>query len=224
MSQPKERILIVDDEKNIRLTVSYTLQPLGYEVETAVNGEEALHKLKEANYSLILLDLRMPGMDGLQLLRHIARDHSDMPVAIITAHGTIENAVEAMKLGAIDFIRKPFTPAELRQLVTTILERRQLREAAQEDYEGLLTLIKHLITVRQFDEANRCAREAIGRDPSRPEAFNLLGVLHKLLGHEGDAQKNFRVALDLSPAYQPARDNLSHTTDPARRHEAPNLG
>ncbi|MBK8990015.1 MAG: response regulator [Chloroflexi bacterium] len=224
MGQPKERILIVDDEKNIRLTVSYTLQPLGYQVETAVNGEEALHKLKEASYSLVLLDLRMPGMDGMQLLRHIARDYSDVPVAIITAHGTVENAVDAMKLGAIDFIRKPFTPAELRDLVAAILERRQMLATAQRDYAGLLTLVKHLISVRQFDEAGRYAKEAVGRDPSRPEAFNLLGVLHRLLGHEGDAQKNFRVALDLDPAYQPARENLSRTADPVRRHEAPNLG
>jgi DNA-binding response OmpR family regulator len=224
MSQQKEQILVVDDEKSIRLTVSYTLQPLGYKVETAVNGEEALQKLQEAHYSLILLDLRLPGIDGLQVLRQVARDYASVPVAIITAHGTIENAIEAMKLGAIDFIRKPFTPVELREVVTTILDRRRMLDAAQRDYDGLLAYIKHLISVRQFDEASRYAREAIGRDPSRPEAFNLLGVLHKLLQHDGEAQKNFRVALDLDPAYQPARDNLRRFADPASRHEAPNIG
>jgi DNA-binding NtrC family response regulator len=220
----KQRLLIVDDEKNIRLTVRYTLEPLGFEVDAAVNGEEALEKLEAQPYDLVLLDLRMPGMEGLQVLRQIARRQPHTPVAIVTAHGTVENAVEAMKLGAIDFIRKPFSPNELRELVTTILERRQLLEEANPSYEAVLALTKHLISTRGFDEAMRYTRDAIGRDPARPEAFNLQGVIYELLGQNLLAQKNFRVALDLDTTYQPARQNLSRSVDHARWHEPLNLG
>lgn len=223
MKKDRERLLIVDDEKNIRLTVRYTLEPLGYEVDSAVNGEEGLRKVQEEKYNLVLLDLRMPGMEGLQVLRQIARTQADVPVAILTAHGTIENAVEAMKLGAIDFIRKPFSPEELRQLVTSILERRQLLDTAQPTYEALLSVAKHLISTRRFDEAIKYARDAIGRDPARPEAFNLMGVTQELLGQNLVAQKNFRVAVDLDATYQPARENLSRSVDHSRWHEPLNL-
>jgi DNA-binding NtrC family response regulator len=220
----KKRILIVDDEKNIRLTVRYTLEPLGYDVDAAVNGEEALERIEAQPYDLVLLDLRMPGRGGMQVLRQIARQQTDTPVAIVTAHGTVENAVEAMKLGAIDFIRKPFSPNELRELVTTILERRQLLERENPSYEGLLAITRHLISTRGFDEAIRYVREAIGRDPARPEGFNLLGVIYELLGQNLLAQKNFRVALDLDATYEPARQNLSRSVDHGRWHEPLNPG
>jgi len=103
-------ILVVDDEKNIRLTLSQSLESLGVEIRTAVNGEEALQKLQEEDFSLILLDLKMPGMGGMEVLRRVRERWSKARVIIITAHGTIESAVEAMKLGAADFIQKTFQP------------------------------------------------------------------------------------------------------------------
>lgn len=101
----KAPILIVDDEKNIRLTMSQSLEPLEIPVQTAVNGEEALQKLKDGQFGMVFLDLRMPGIDGMEVLRRIKEDWPKIRVVIITAHGTIESAVEAMKLGAVDFIQ-----------------------------------------------------------------------------------------------------------------------
>jgi CheY-like chemotaxis protein len=123
----KKPILVVDDEKNIRLTLSQSLESLGFPIQTAVNGEEALQKLEEAEFGLLLLDLKMPGMDGMEVLHRVRDRWPTIPVIIITAHGTIEFAVDAMKLGAVDFIQKPFSPREIRELVLQVLQRESVR-------------------------------------------------------------------------------------------------
>jgi len=114
-------ILIVDDEKNIRLTYSQALTVLGVDVDTAENGREALAKLKEKDFRLILLDLRLPGIGGMDVLRQVRRIRPDTRVIIITAYGTIESATEAMKLGAWDFLQKPNAPDEIRDLVSRVM-------------------------------------------------------------------------------------------------------
>ena len=116
-------ILIVDDEKNIRLTLAQSLETLGMETDSAEDGKEALAKLKEKEFGLILLDLRIPGVDGMEVLRQVRENNPDIRIIIITAYGTIELAVEAMKLGAVDFIPKPFVPEEIREMVARVLDR-----------------------------------------------------------------------------------------------------
>lgn len=122
-------ILIVDDEKNIRLTLSQALAVLGVDVDMAENGREALAKLKEKDFRLILLDLRMPGIGGMEVLRQVRKIRPDTRVIIITAHGTIESATEAMKLGACDFLQKPFVPDEIRELVSRVMGTRRNNDA-----------------------------------------------------------------------------------------------
>lgn len=117
-------ILVVDDEKNIRLMLAQALASDETHVETAVNGEEALEKLQETAYDLVLLDLRLPGMDGLDVLREIQKQKSKPPVIVLTAHGTVESAVEAMRIGAANYLQKPFAPRELRQAVDSALAER----------------------------------------------------------------------------------------------------
>lgn len=109
-----KRILIVDDEKNIRLTLSHALEPLGIETKTAANDEEALAMLERGEFDLMLLDLKMPGMGGMEVLQRVREIRPEIRVIIITAFGTIESAVEAMKLGAVEFLQKPFAPKEIR--------------------------------------------------------------------------------------------------------------
>ena len=91
----KSPILIIDDEKNIRLTLSHALAPLEVEIDTASNGEEGLKKLGMKEFGLILLDLRMPGMDGMEVLRQVREIRPDIRVIILTAYGTIESAVDS---------------------------------------------------------------------------------------------------------------------------------
>lgn len=205
-------ILVVDDEKNIRLTISHSLETLGAPVQTAVNGEEALQKLREGQYGLVFLDLRMPGMDGMDVLRRIRDGWPRIRVIIITAHGTIESAVEAMKLGAVDFVQKPFSPAEIRDLATLVLEREALDGSTADDFRTLIELTKRHITDRDFASARESARKAIAADPGQPEAYNLLGALLEIKGDRLEAQKFYRAALEIDPTFKPARANLERTT------------
>ena len=115
-------ILIVDDEKNIRLALSMSLETLDIPVETAASGEEALERLAQGGYGLMLLDLRMPGLDGMEVLRQVSQQRPEIKVIIITAYGSIDLAVEAMKLGAVDFLQKPFDAGQVREMVRRILE------------------------------------------------------------------------------------------------------
>jgi DNA-binding response OmpR family regulator len=136
----KKKVLVVDDEKNIRLTIAQSLQKLDLEVDNAVNGEEALEKIRQQDYQLVLLDLKLPGIDGVEVLRQLREFNKRAKVLIITAHGTVENAVEAMKLGAVDFIQKPFTPDEIRGFVAKALARTEgfldrLRQDRSQDVE-----------------------------------------------------------------------------------------
>jgi len=206
-------ILIVDDEKNIRLTLSQSLEVLETETDTAANGEEALVKLKEKEFGLILLDLKMPGMDGMEVLRRVREIRPDIRIIIITAYGTVESAVEAMKLGAVDFIQKPFSPEEFRELVSRVMDREKLDEKKAVDYGLSLELAKRCIGDRHFDAAIEHVRKAISLDPGRPEAFNLLGALMEIQGDRAEAQKNYRAALSLDPSYEPAIKNLQRSTN-----------
>ena len=202
-------ILIVDDEKNIRLTLEHCLKPLHYLVESAVNGEEALNLLEHQEYHLILLDLKLPGMNGLEVLRKLRENHPQIKVVIITAHGTVEAAVEAMKLGAADFLQKPFAPQEIRDLVKQIFSREYLKESTSNDYASYLSLAKKYIMDRNFNEALIQAKKAIAVDPSQPEIFTLLGILHEIRGDVDSAFKNYRAAVSLDPSFLPAQESLS---------------
>lgn len=208
----RKPILVVDDEKNIRLTLSQALEFMEITVQTAVNGEEALQKLDREPAGLVFLDLKMPGMDGMEVLRQIKDRWPNTRVIIITAHGTVQTAVEAMKLGAVDFIQKPFSPNEIREMTRQILARESLDGASATDYRTLIELSKRHISDRNFSIARETVRKAISADPAQPEAYNLLGALLEIKGEWVDAQKFYRTALDIDPTFKPAAVNLERTT------------
>jgi two-component system response regulator PilR (NtrC family) len=126
------RILIVDDETSMREFLSILLEREGYSPETAENSESALKRLSEKEYELVISDVNMPGLDGIGLLEKIKADSPDTTVMMITAFSTTEQAVEAMKHGAYNYISKPFKVDEIKLLVRNAIEKRQLiRENAQ---------------------------------------------------------------------------------------------
>jgi len=127
MSEAPPRILVVDDEPGMREGCRKVLSPQGYAVETAEDGPTALAALREGPaFDAALIDLKMPGMDGLELIRHIREQDQDIVLFVITAYATIDTAVKATRLGAFDYIPKPFTPHELLLPVRNGLERRSL--------------------------------------------------------------------------------------------------
>ena len=122
------RILVADDEANIRKVLAALLRRDGHDVETVADGAEALSVLdaESTGMDVVISDLRMPKLDGLSLLREVAAKHPEIPVIVITAHGTIDTAVEAMKAGAFDYLQKPFEQEELRLIVDKAVRTREL--------------------------------------------------------------------------------------------------
>jgi nitrogen regulation protein NR(I) len=113
----KKQILIADDEPNLRRVVGAQLQRDGYDVLFAEDGEQALETLAENHVDVLISDLRMPKLDGMQLLKRVVESNPELPVIIITAHGTVDTAVEALKLGAFDYVTKPFDRTEFKNVV-----------------------------------------------------------------------------------------------------------
>jgi len=141
-------ILVVDDEKSVRESIGRVLKKEGYSVSLTSNGHEALDILEKNHISVVMTDLRMPEMSGIELLEHAKREFQDIEVILITGHGTIEKAVEAMKLGAYDFITKPFKRAEILSSVRRAIEKHTLasenkflREQLEKTNESRLVFI-----------------------------------------------------------------------------------
>ncbi|MBI5874391.1 MAG: sigma-54-dependent Fis family transcriptional regulator, partial [Deltaproteobacteria bacterium] len=119
-------ILIVDDEKGQREILKTILANQGYEVLTSHNGMDALRLFRETRFDAVLTDLKMPGLDGIALLKKILKENTQTTVVIMTAHGTINSAVEAMKLGAFDYLIKPFEMDELLVVVKKAIDKTNL--------------------------------------------------------------------------------------------------
>lgn len=124
----KAKILVVDDEIPICKSLTNILKKEGYSVDIALSGEEALKKEKGNNYAVMIVDLMMPGINGLELLEKVKKRSPDITVIMITGYPSIKTAVQSIKAGAFDFIPKPFTPKELFSLVSRALERRHMYE------------------------------------------------------------------------------------------------
>jgi two-component system NtrC family response regulator len=128
MSHP---ILIVDDEESLRRVTQVRLQKAGYQTDAAASAEEALEKLARTAYSLVLTDMRMPGASGLELLRRVKADYPDIVVIVVTAYGSVDTAVEAMRAGAYDYLTKPIDGDALLIVIARALEHMKMREEIQ---------------------------------------------------------------------------------------------
>ncbi len=124
----KGRIVVVDDDESLRRVVQFQLQQAGYDVIAEPGGAQALQALQQSPRDLVITDLRMPGLSGLELLRKIRTDFPEVSVIIVTAFGTVETAVDAMKAGAYDYITKPVNPEELKLIIERALNHQHLLE------------------------------------------------------------------------------------------------
>jgi two-component system response regulator PilR (NtrC family) len=128
MNKTKGNILVVDDEKSMREILEIFLTSEGYKVSVAENGEKAIDAVKKDIYDLVITDMNMPKVGGLELLKNVKQLNPDTIVVIITAFGTTESAVEAMKLGSYDYIQKPFQMDDIRLVVKNALEKQKLQK------------------------------------------------------------------------------------------------
>jgi len=117
-------ILLVDDEANVRTVFSDVLKRAGYRVKAVENGHKAVKEVEEKTYNLALVDLRMPKMDGIEVLENIKKKKPEIPVIIYTGYGSVTTAVEAMRKGASDYLNKPFSPEELKLAIKKVLEQK----------------------------------------------------------------------------------------------------
>ncbi len=140
----KIRIMIVDDELIVRESLLTWFEKYGHEMDTAVSGLEALKKLEQKPFHILFVDIKMPGMDGLELLEQVKEDYPDIMVVIITAYGSIESAVKAMRIGASDYLLKPFKPSQLSLVMERIIRQHKITS----DYSYLKG---HLEQITRFD-------------------------------------------------------------------------
>src|SRR5512147_1923934 len=124
----KARVLVIDDDAGIRDSLRMTLEYEGYEMLGAANGQEGLLLAEREAPDLVLLDVKMPGMDGIEVLERLRGMSETTPVIVISGHGTISTAVEATKKGAFDFIEKPFASERVLQSLSIALDQRRLRD------------------------------------------------------------------------------------------------
>jgi DNA-binding response OmpR family regulator len=214
------RILIVDDEPNVRLSYRSVLTAEGYAVEEASSAAAAMEKLVGGHFDLAILDLRMPEMDGLGLLAQMRECGLSTPVVIVTAYGDLPHAVRAVKLGAIDFLQKPLTPAQLRHIVAEIATRHDFmapNDTEAKDYAYHLRSAKRAINQRDFEAAKRSLRNALHLDDRSAEGFNLAGVVAELSDDFNIAARYYEQALRINEDFAPAQQNAKRIDELARR-------
>lgn len=206
----RNNILIVDDEPNVRLMYRSALEGCGYEIFEAASGPEALDQCMARKHDAAILDLRMPGMDGLELLREMQELNITTPAVIITAFADVPNAVNAMKLGAIDFLQKPLRPDQLRNVVKDILERHEPEEKKHEphDFDYYLRCAKRAINLRDFAAAKGHLIKALDLNPDSPQAMNLVGVMLEMREEFEQAKRYYGEAIKLDRNFGPAQQNM----------------
>lgn len=154
------KILVVDDEKIMRSSLTEWLQEAGYDVLAVESGEKALESAKKENFYVALVDLKMPGMDGIETMKELQKIQKDIPVIIITAYATVDTAVQAIKEGAYDYLPKPFNPDEVNMLIEKVIERRKLLE-------------ENILLRKELEKSFRF-QDIIGKSPKMQEVFNLI--------------------------------------------------
>ncbi|MBI2471422.1 MAG: diguanylate cyclase [Planctomycetes bacterium] len=169
------RILVVDDEEIVRNLLHDTLSNTGYKVRTAKDGQQAISQIETEPFEIVITDLKMPGISGMELLHHILKINPDICVLIITAYSTVESAVSAMKLGAYDYICKPFELEEMKVVVEKAVERqRLLRESRMVKHYKHLSITDGLTKVYNHRYFHEFLDRELQRTRRNSSAFTLL--------------------------------------------------
>jgi DNA-binding response OmpR family regulator len=161
-------ILIIDDEPNLRRSLALILQRAGYSVNTAENAREVKHYLAAGAYDMVFLDLKMPEVNGMELLPEIRQIYPEMPVLILTAHATLESAIEAVRKGARDYLLKPVDPEEILERVKQILAEQEQPKRRREIVGEIQSLLAQLNPVESTETSGGDSNPAAqAQDPAR---------------------------------------------------------
>jgi CheY-like chemotaxis protein len=206
MTEPKPRMLVADDERNIRKNLGMVLETAGYAVDEAQDGEEALDLCRQNHPDIAFVDLHMPKMEGLEVLAHFRTLSPKTAVVIITAYGSAANAVEAMKLGAVDFLEKPFDPKIIGILAEEILFRQRMGSSGS--FDDLMHLADLARERNAPIEARAYLKAAMARAFDRPEPYYWLGYLCEGEGEQKRAIQYYYMAVSANRAFEPAVEAL----------------
>jgi len=212
-------ILVVDDDADIGLLLCDRLQAMGHEVRAAADGEAALEAIGKEVPSLVFLDIEMPKLSGLEVLRRIRKDWPELPVIVMTAHGTIARAVEAMKAGASDFITKPFEMQQLKSAIAKALERKALSGEVvrllgdiSHDIKNLLTPVVSGAELLESEIAEMVERlpemEAVKAQASHKLCDEVIGMLRDTAGRLQERTKeiaDYMKGVSSVPRFGPCR-------------------
>ena len=159
---PQARILVVDDEPTTRTTITRALNLMGYRADEAASGGQALTRLSSLSYDLMLLDLRMPGIDGVEVMKRAQETHPGLLVIVFTAYATLESAIVAVRAGAVNYLLKPCAIRDIKAAITCALQRRQERLRRQH----LVRVMAEALAALQAEE-----KQDMLASPDRPERF-----------------------------------------------------
>lgn len=201
------KVLVADQNRDSRESLKQSLEAMDYQVLTANDGAAACARCKETHPDIALVDTRMPKLDAFELLAYIQSYSRKTAVVVLTAGGTVAQAVEAMKLGAADFIEKPADPKTIQLLCREILLRRKLAAGGSvDDFLGLAELARRR---NARLERRIYLKTAMVSDVTRPEPYYELGKLHESEGNARQAAHYYYTALDARSMFQPAREALA---------------
>jgi DNA-binding NtrC family response regulator len=200
------RILVAAEQRNVRGNLKMILEAAGYRVDATGDSEEALARCHRRHYDIAFVDINMTKISGLDLVRYIRALSKKTTVVMLSQYGVINKVVEAMKLGAIDFVEKPIDPRKIQLLCDEIIRRRQL--AKNETVNDLLHLAELALEQNADMEARVYLKLAMLRDENRAEPYYWLSELCENRGEVREALHYYCRALDAGPTFQPSRKAL----------------
>ena len=200
------RILVAADQRNVRGNLKMILEAAGYRVDATGDSQEALARCHLRQYDIAFVDVHMTRFDGLDLIRGIRTVNGKITVVTLSQYGAITKVVEAMKLGAVDFVEKPLDPKKVQLLCDEILRRHALMN--NDTVSELLQLAELALEQKSFVEARIYLKMAMLRDEDRAEPCFWLSELYESQGDVREALHYFCRALDASPSFQPTRKSL----------------
>jgi len=188
-----KRVLVVDDTKNIRVLLTTCLEVEGYQVDTASDGKTALERLQTTAYDLAFLDIKLPELSGTEVLRKLRSSDIHIPVVIMTAFATVKNAIECTKLGAVQYLQKPFTAEKVRMIM------KELKEGSEHiNRRENMELARYLLERGKLNEAYEVLKKCLTNDPENAETYYLMGVCLARQGQDAKAGKFFNAAKHFS--------------------------
>jgi DNA-binding NtrC family response regulator len=206
MTASEIRILVADDQRSDRGNLKIILEAAGYRVDATGDSEEVIARCHARHYDIVFVDIHMTKIGALELVRYIRKFSEKTPVVMLSQYGTMAAVVEAMRLGAVDFIEKPFDSEKIHLLCEEILQRRQL--AANESVNELLRLAEMAQERDNYREARVYLKMAMLRDGKRPEPYFWLSELCEAHGDIREALYYYCRAIDAGPTIEPARKAL----------------